>query len=402
MKRKVRMMLMLAAGVAVIALSAGYGVRKWSNHKGSASAADSLGDSVSVEAKKAAADASHGKDKKGKKDKKDKKEPEPVPVEISTAAFRRISSFYHTTATLEREREVDIITKSSGDITKLFIEEGSKVASGQLLCQIEDEEQRISFEEARINMEKEEQEHRRIVTMHEQKLISDKEYSDVKYRCELAGNRYEAARLKYEYTKIRAPFNGVITQRFVDEGENVAAGMKLFQIADVSPLLVTMFLPENEIAAIHEGQAVYLSPDNDPGRTYPGKIVRCAPQVDDRTGTVKVTAEVESEGMPGSFMRIKIVTDTHDQCLSIPRRGLVADAGDLFVYIAEADTVRKKAVSVGYQDESYAEVLSGLEPADSVVVVGQGALKTGSKIRILPAGAEAVVAKPDSATHAER
>jgi len=108
-----------------------------------------------------------------------------------------------------------------------------------------------------------------------------------------------------------------------------------------------------------------------------------APEVDQRTGSVKVTAETRGGGIPGSFVRVRIVTDTRPSALTIPRRGVVADAGDRFVFVCEADTVRKVGVRVGYEDEGYAEILEGLQEGDSVVVAGSGGVRTGTRIKII-------------------
>lgn len=390
MTRKMSRVVIIVIGVVVIAVAASYGVKKFGRGKGSATAADSTADSTAVA----------GKKNKGKKGKGDPKKVDPIPVEVACADYRDISSFYHTTATLQPEREVEIISKTAGETTRLFVEEGDRVTKGQLLCQLEEHEQHISFDEARIDLEKKEQDYQRLVSMYEEKLVSDTEYAESKYQYELAKNRYEAAKLRYEYTRIRAPFTGIITQRFIDEGENVSVGMQLFRLADVDPLLVNMFLPENEMTTIREGQIVYVSSDNDPGQRLTGQIVRCSPEVDNRTGTVKVTAETHGSGMPGSFVRLKIVTDTHGAALTIPRRGVMADAGDQYVYLAEADTVRKQPVEVGYQDDAFAEILSGLAAGDSVIVVGQGGIKIGAKIRVLP-GEENKLTKADTLSKPE-
>ena len=117
--------------------------------------------------------------------------------------------------------------------------------------------------------------------------------------------------------------------------------------------------------------------------------------MDNRTGTVKVTAETNGSAMPGSFARVKIVTDTREGTLTIPRRGLVSDAGDVYVYVAESDSVRKALVKIGYQDEDYAEVLDGVAEGDSVVVVGTGGLRTGTKIRVLEPTLQDALSKSD-------
>jgi membrane fusion protein (multidrug efflux system) len=321
---------------------------------------------------------------KSEKDKdKEKKDLERVPVEVTRAENREISAYYLTTAALEPEKKVDILAKISGEVMKLHVEEGTLVREGALLCELDDREQKIALEEARINRDKQKREYERIEAIHNNNLVSEKEFSDIKYQFELAQNQYDAAQVRYEYTKIRAPFSAVVTVRAVDKGGNVGIGTRLFEIADTDPLLLRLYLPENEIASIKVGQEVIISPDNDPEAELAGRITLISPNVDQRTGTVKVTVETHGQAMPGSFVRIRIVTDTHQKTLAVPRRGVVADAGETFVFVAEADTARKILINVGYEDEQYAEVLNGLELGDTVVVVGAGGLKTGTKLDII-------------------
>jgi membrane fusion protein (multidrug efflux system) len=359
--------------IITILIAGGYTARHTLS-KRAANAADSTADSTAA-AKADEATKENGDD--------EKKEPDPVPVEVSRVIPRSISSYYYTTATLDPEKKVDVLAKLAGQVVSIFVEEGDIVRAGQPLCKLEDDEQRISLEEARINRDKQQSEYDRIRSMFDQKLISDKEFSDTKYRAELAQAQFAAARLRYEHTEIRSPFDGVVTKRYVDLGQNVGIGNQIFEVADPQPLLVRMYLPENEVRTISIGQAVHIEPDNSPGRFLSGRVVRIAPEVDERTGTVKVTAETNGKAMPGSFARIRVVTDTHDGSLTIPRRSVVSDAGETFVYIAVSDTVRKTPVRIGYQDQAFAEIIDGVEEGDSIVVVGTGGLRTGTKIKIL-------------------
>jgi len=356
--------------VLILVMAVGYFAKNVIS-PGTAGAPDSLADSTV-----AAADSTADDDD-------EKKEPDPVPVEVSLVKPRAISSFYHTTATLEPEKKVTIVAKVAGEVTRLSVEEGDFVKKGQSLCQIEDAEYRIALEEARINRDQMKREFKRTKSLVDQNLISDKDNADAQFQAEMAETKYQAALLEYRYTKVPAPFDGVITKRRIDPGQYANFGAELFELIDPSPLLIRMYLPEREIRDIHVGQEVTIEPDNKASATLKGRVVRIAPEVDDRTGTVKVTAETHGQAMPGSFARIKIVTDTHEGSLAIPRRSLISDAGDLYVYLAEADSVRKLLVSVGYQDEYFAEVLSGLELGDSVVVVGTGGLRTGTKIKVV-------------------
>lgn len=386
----------LRVGVAltvmlIVIFAGGYFARQALRGR-AAPAADSTADSTMVTAADTSADttktgAGKGGDKKDKKKKgkKEKKEPDPVPVEIATALPREISTYYYTTATLDPERTVSVVAKAAGQIASLAAEEGARVVEGAVLCRIDDREARIALDEARINLEKQDREFDRIRRMFDEKLVSDREFSDAKYQHDVARNQFEAALLRHEYTKVTSPFAGVVTRRHVEVGQNVAVGTLLFDVADTDPLLVRLYMPERELGRVEIGQLVTIEPDNEPGATFPGRVVRIAPEVDGRTGTVKVTAETGGGAMPGSFARVRMVTDTRTGTLAVPRRGLLSDAGEFFVYVAEADTVRKASVRVGYQDDEYAEILEGVKQGENVVVIGAGALRTGTKVKILEA-----------------
>jgi membrane fusion protein (multidrug efflux system) len=380
-------MLIVLASVIVIALAvAGYMAKDRLGVGETADAADSTaaGDSTAV--------AKGDKDKKG--DEEGEKETPPVPVEVAEVTRREISSYYVTTASLEPERKVDILAKIAEEVEELLVEEGDLVHEGQLLCRLVDDAQRVALEKAKIDQDQRKSDFERIESMHKQNLISEKEYLDSKYQYELAVNAYEAAQVNYEHTRIRAPFDGVVTERLVDQGENVSVGARLFVMADTDPLLVTMYLPEAEIKSIRTGQTVFIIPDANPDMRITGEVIRLAPEVDERTGTIKVTAETRGGGIPGSFVRVRVVTDTRPSTLAIPRRGVVADTGERFVFIAEADTVRKVEVKVGYEDEEFAEIVEGLQLGDSVVVAGAGGVRTGTKIKIIgrPEGDQEAIA----------
>ena len=168
----------------------------------------------------------------GEKKDEEKKDLERVPVEVAEVQPRKISSYYLSTAALEPEKMVDVLVKIAGQVEKIYVEEGDVVREGTMLCALEDREQEVALEEARINRDKQKREFERLKAVHERRLISDKEFSDVTYQYELAKNQYDAALLRYEYTKIRAPFSGVITERTVNKGQNVNIGTKLYAIAD--------------------------------------------------------------------------------------------------------------------------------------------------------------------------
>ena len=88
---------------------------------------------------------------------------------------------------------------------------------------------------------------------------------------------------------------------------------------------------------------------------------------------------------PGAFVRVEIRTDTKTDAIVIPKRALIEEDGQNYVFIAQNDTAKRAKVELGYQREGMVEIRNGVDPGQSVVVAGQGALKEGGKIKVLVA-----------------
>jgi hypothetical protein len=132
-------------------------------------------------------------------------------------------------------------------------------------------------------------------------------------------------------------------------------------------------------------------------------VERIAPVVDPATSTVQITLRIEERARElrvGGFVKVRVTTDTHTEALAVPKLALVEEGGLRSVFLAEADTVRKVEVSTGLYDESHVEVLDGVEEGAFVVSLGQGGLRTGSRIDVLNATMVGWV-PPDSAAGAD-
>jgi membrane fusion protein (multidrug efflux system) len=320
--------------------------------------------------------------RRGKAD--DEKKEDPVPVELAAAEVCDMPAYLETTATLEAEKRADVLAKIDGEILEIRGEEGDRVAEGDLLAVLDGAAQRVALEEAQARLKAIEFDLERARTLLAQQLASEKDVSDLRFRFEEGQAQFKAAQLRVDYTQVRAPFSGQIAERLVDRGQTVRTGTPLFTIVDRQPLLVRVHLPEREAKRIRSGQDVWISPDTDPERRVPGQVLRVSPVVDTRTGTVKVTCQVEGEVRelrPGSFVRVRLQTDLRAGVLAVPKRALVPEGGETFVFAVQADSVVKLPVVPGLTDDARVEVVAGLEPGQQVVTVGQGALKSGAKIR---------------------
>jgi membrane fusion protein (multidrug efflux system) len=319
---------------------------------------------------------------------------------VRVAAVRRepISSLYATSATLRADKRAVVTARAAGVVEALLVEEGDFVRRDQPLARLENAEQQIEFDRTTTVLDTRQREYDRARELHRQGLTSDEEYETIRRQTEEARQSAAMAELMLSRTIIRAPFEGRILTRYVDVGATVANGTAVYDIADLNPLYADVNVPERHIAQLEPGQAVRLIADA-ASVTADAEIERIAPAVDPASGTVKVTLAVAGNAglRPGAFVRVEIVTDTHERAVVVPRSALVAEGRrwHLFRVDAAGAEVEKVEVVRGYEEQERVEILeatadaSALVPGERVVVVGASALTDGARIRIMQDGAVA-------------
>jgi membrane fusion protein (multidrug efflux system) len=351
-----------------------------------------------------------------------------VPVELVAATKGEISSYLTATANLRALREVDIAAQTDGIVQRVLVEEGNYVKDGQVLCQLDETQLRIrlqsaqqrlaqaklQWEKARIRQDKAaaqiqntKDELARYQKLYEQRLVSEREVAQFRYRLdelqhdERASSfeerelthrvdelqaEIEQATLEISRTQIKAPFSGYIIQRMVDLGRAVRNLEPLFKLGDFSPLYADVHLSEGEARHVRPGQAASISLGVDESIRASGRVARISPVVDQSTGTVKITVEVSQTGgafKPGAFIRVGIQTDTRTNTVLIPKRAVVEEDGEKFVYVANGETAKRAKVMLGYETDGKVEVRQGVSVGQQVVIAGQGVLKDGSKIKVV-------------------
>jgi len=159
-------------------------------------------------------------------------------------------------------------------------------------------------------------------------------------------------------------------------------------------------VPEREIATLKAGQAVQLTVDALPGKTFDGRIDRVSPVVDAGSGTFRVICAFDGGGLlqPGMFARIRINYDQRADALVIPRTALLEDGGAPAVFTVKGGKAVRSELKLGYVDGEWVEVRGGLRAGDPVVVAGKSALREGSAVQVIGGKAAPSVPAPAKAT----
>ncbi len=341
------------------------------------------------------ANASDGKaDEKPKAESADGKEkpaaPQAAPVEVATLRRGPMEAVLRYSADLEAEQSVPVHSQSPSlrRVVQLLAEEGQHVSRGQLLAKLQDDEQRHGVARAQGQLTKARADFARQERLFEQKLISEQAFTQAKHDLEQLEITLADARQAWNYTEVRAPIAGTVAVRRVRPGDAVMMDQTLFEIVDFNSLVVRVYVPERELGRVRPGQSARILTQAMPGVVFAGTVDRVAPVVDPKSGTVKVTVRVPHEPrlMPGMFLDVQLVTDVRQDALLLPKRALLLDHDQAWVYRVKKDsTVERLLVHPTLEDAANVEVGQGLAPGDRVVVAGQAGLKPGAKVRVIGA-----------------
>ena len=370
-----RVLFPTAAVAVVIALSGG-GFYMYKSNK-------SAGDGKTSAA---AAAAKNGKN--GKNGKENGKEKAPVPVNVAAVSAAPISSYISSTANLVAENEVKVIAEADGRVERLLVEEGDYVRQGQTLATLVRGDAEMLREKARVRASNARIAWNRARDLKARELMPQADFEKIVMEKEVAEAELAEAEWRLSKTTIRAPFAGTVTGRMINIGQHVRPGDSLFILTDFDPLVARIFLPERDVIALKEGRDVRMTLRAASDVVFHGRIRQISPVVDTATGTVKVTVEAvraPAAVRPGAFVTVDIVRETKPNALRIPREAVIRELRDAHVFVVEGEIARRRDLTLGIEEGGFVEAVSGLKAGDAVIVAGQGALRDGSTIKVLPA-----------------
>ncbi len=318
----------------------------------------------------------------------DDEETPPLPVEIGMPIRADIYATYTGTAPIEAFAEADVIAKVDGEVRELFAEEGKEVRKNEVLAILDGDRLRLELNESKARLEKLQRDFERNKELQKKGLISEGDFERIQYELEALQASYNLARLELDYTQIRAPIDGVVSERYIKLGNTISTGDPVFRVTSLDPLVAYIFVPEREFRQIAAGQQVHIEVDALPGPPRVANVTRVSPVVDPQTGTFKITIEIrdaERRIKPGMFGRMSIIYDEHENALQVPRSAIIESAGHKFVFIVVDDKAVRKQVTTGFGSAGMVEIVDGISDVDRVITVGQVGLKDEASVVVINA-----------------
>lgn len=302
---------------------------------------------------------------------------------------------YEFVGRVEARLSVDMAFQVGGQLADLPVAEGSPIAEGELVARLDQEDFERAQREARVQLQQARTDLDRQLTLFERGIASQAARDNAQTQFDLRAVALENAQRNLEYATLRAPFDGLVSRRLVDNYAIVAPGQAVVRIQDLSELRVSIPIPENMVATFDEedlasieagfaflpGQRFALEPRelvSEPdaaSQTYRGILAlpsdipaNILPGM-----TATVWAEVSDDAVGGSSIRIPV------NAISYGPDGTPA----VYVYDTASRRVARRVISTGEIDGDRVEVAAGLGTGELIVTAGVSALQDGMEVRPL-------------------
>ncbi|MBI4326427.1 MAG: efflux RND transporter periplasmic adaptor subunit [Chloroflexi bacterium] len=291
-------------------------------------------------------------------------------------------------------QQATLYAKVTGYLKTITVDKGDPVKEGALLAEIEVPELLADSAKYQAELAVAEIDYRRVSEAQKKApdLVVPLSVDMAKGKYEVAKANLERAETLLTFTKIVAPFSGVITRRMVDAGAFIPAATAgspqnaaLVTLADFSTVRVQVAVPELEASLVAKDQPVKVSVDGIPGRSFDGKVTRFAYALDEASKTMLAEIELPNpklELRPGMYAIVRIGLERKENALLLPVEALATEKANAFVFAVLNNKAKKVPVKTGFNDGTNVEVLSGIKPEEPVILLSKRAVNDGLAVNV--------------------
>jgi multidrug efflux system membrane fusion protein len=331
-------------------------------------------------------------------------------VALLTAQRTTVPDYIEATGTVRAVQSAQLSSQVMGTITRVNVHEGETVLRGQVLITIDQAQQHAAYQSATAGLRASQQNiaaadadyalaqstMQRYQTLYDKKSVSPHEYDEVKAKLEAAKARRDAAHANSAqaeaavsqanttvgFTRIRAPFNGLVVAKLADAGAMAAPGVPLLVVEDPSRFRLEANVDESQIGVVKLGTSVSVVLDSLGGQTLSGKVVEIVPAADpaSRTFTVKIDLPTDRQVRTGLFGRARFPLGER-QAIMVPQTALLHRGQLDAIYVVGKDEIASlRYVTLGRPSGNDIEVLSGLSSGERVVAQPDDRELAGKKV----------------------
>src|SRR5216117_1881566 len=319
-----------------------------------------------------------------------------MPVEVVVARTDTVRDEISATGQIEAVQSIELRPEVDGRIVEILIREGQEVDQGTPLFKVDDAQLKAQVAQLEAQRDLAQQALARAKDLAQQNASSTADLEKAEAEARGAQAQYDLQRIRLERTTVRAPFAGVVGQRYVSLGDYVTNSTKLASLHTVNPQRAAFQVPERFAHELRPGQRVSFRVAAIAGRDFTGEVDFVDPVVQLPGRTILVKAQVPNAArllQPGMFIEARLVTAVRPQAVVVPEDAVVPAEGSSFVWVVAAGKADRRKVSLGVRTPGFVEVTDGVKAGDQVVTSGLAMLAPGA-----PVMPRVVERKPPTAT----
>ena len=307
-------------------------------------------------------------------------------------------------------QQATLYAKTPGYLKKISVDKGDTVKAGDVIAELEapeleaelgKSEAELASKQPRYQFAKQEFDRLTKAQKTSPDLVlpqmlekAKAELDSAKAEFDVVESTAKRTRALIAFTKIIAPFDGIVTARMVDMGAFVPAATSgspanaaIITLMDFKTVRAQLSVPEVDAGFVAKGQNVEVSTEVLPGKPFKGSVTRFSYALDEATRTMLVESEIanpELQLRPGMYATMKVGVQTHNDVLLIRTEGLVMEKANAFVFTFNAGKAKKNAVVLGFNDGKNVEIVSGIDASAEVLEPGKVTLTPDQPVKIKP------------------
>ena len=283
-------------------------------------------------------------------------------------------------------QQATLYAKVSGTLDRTYVNMGDAVKKGTVLARIDTVElsqtvlqTTAAYLNAKLNFE-------RAKNLVDQHLIAQQDVDNANVILKTAEANYITAVTRLGYTRVVAPFSGIITKRFLDAGGVVTQNSSpLFTLMDIDRVKIIVNVLEKDIQKLPSVKRAIAKIDALPGKEFTGIVRRASQALDLATRTMEVEVDIENRShqlKPGMFASVNLIVGEHPDRVVIPTQAVMRDNSGPYVFQVLDGKAKRTPVVLGGEQDNHFDVLSGLNGNELVIVLGQNQVRNDAEVKV--------------------
>lgn len=312
----------------------------------------------------------------------------PPKVKAVKVEPRDLTAQVYGNGTVEAKVVVGVSSKITGRIVELYADQGDRVKRGRLLAKLESRDFAEQLRKAQATLELASRNARRYRNLADKNLVSRLEAEQYETAGRVAAAEEAAARSRLEDTFIAAPEDGLIIARSLEKGAIVVPGQAIFSLVDPKTVWVKANVDESLMRGVAVGGKALISLRSEPGKQFPGEVVRVGHESDRVTEQLVVDVAFTpplKDFHLGEQAEVDIIAESKIAAPSLPSAAIVFRGEKRGVWVISGKRIEFREVATGAEDRgSFTEILSGLTDGERVALAAPsvlGKLSSGMKVR---------------------